>query len=155
MAAQSLAVPIRRWPISGSSSAVSVAPALIRAIRLKVAFGQDAHPAREQFEMTARDRHRSVLADFEADHGKMRGGITVAGEQRDQIELLDREQVVERHDAVVTIFAEAAHIADWQHVCRNTGGETAMFEIADPPAGDQRLGAYPRHRRDRDGASPQ
>ena len=152
-------------PVKSQGSSVRLMPAKdeggnrrkdARAVR-QATFQHHGKPRREQFGMIARDRHDAALADIEGDGGDMRGGIILplAVERRNRVELVGGEQIVERHHAVRQIAAEAAHVANGKYFRRHAQRELAMIEAADMAAGDQRLGADARERRNRVGAPPQ
>jgi hypothetical protein len=122
-----------------------------------MALEQHEERSRDQFGMIARHRHEAPFAHVEGDRRKVRrrGGLPLALERRDGVELVGREQIVERHHAVRQVGAEAAHVADGEHFRGHAHAERAVLEIADAPAGDQRLGADAGERGDRVGAAPQ
>jgi hypothetical protein len=117
------------------------------------AFEQDREPARQQFGVTACDRHDAALADIESDRGDMGRGAApiVVRLWRRRIGNRGGEQVGERHDAVGQIFAEAAHIANGKYVGGDVHRAFGLVECADTVAGDDGLGADARQRRRRIG----
>ena len=72
-----------------------------------------------------------------------------------RIGLVGAEEVVERHDPVRQIAAEAADIADREDVGGDVHRQLAQIDVADASAGDQRLGADQRQRGDGVGRAPQ
>ncbi len=75
------------------------------------------------------------------DHRDMGGRIAGARHLGRHVLGAGRQQVVERHHAIGELVAEAADIADREHVGRDQHGELAVIDIADPRGRDQGLGA--------------
>jgi hypothetical protein len=119
------------------------------------AFEQDRKPARQQFGMTARDRHAAAFADIEGDRRDMGGGIAPAmvGPGWRRLRNFRGQQVGERHYAVRKIFAEAAHITDGEDIGGDVHGALGVVEAADAVAGDDCLGADAGKRGRRIGAA--
>jgi hypothetical protein len=145
-------------PVRSHGSSVRLSPAKedVGVLR-QAALDQHDERSRDQLGVVARYRHQAPFGCVEGDRCEVRRRIRLplTLERRNGVELVGREQVVERHHAVGQLRAEAAHIADGKHFGGHAHAELAVLEIADAAAGDQRLGADAGKRRNRIGAAPE
>ena len=107
----------------------------------------------DQFGMAARDRHDAVRRDVEGDQRDVIGRLALALDRRRLVVAL--EDIVERHDAVRQVLAEAAQEADGEGLGRDVHREIAMHDVADALAADQRARRDAAERRRRIGMAPQ
>ena len=81
-------------------------------ILLQPAFEQDSHAAGQEFKMPPRHRHWTGFAQLEGDDSDMGCRVRLTFKWRDWIGPYGGQKIVERHDAVRQVRAEATDIAD-------------------------------------------
>ena len=81
-----------------------------RRVLRKAAFQKRGEPARDQLALAARDRHQAVARDIERHDGDMGGGMARPHGWLEEFGRCRTPSLVERHDAVRQIVAEAADV---------------------------------------------
>ena len=111
--------------------------------------------AGDRLGVVTRHRNRSFRRDVPGHQRHVRGRVAGAGEFRERLARVAGHQVVERHHAVGEAFAEAADIADREHIGGDLHRQIAVIDVADPRGGDDGLGAHLVERESRIGAPPE